>query len=154
MFFHPEDRGEMASMIYNWPADEVLINSDFVTIVIVIIIAQVDAVVVTDGSRVLGKGKTLLCEKHQNTSCCRQIQFRNGRSWHWGTRNQHWYSTSSSSPTKLMKTLMLNKDADKSVFSPGKLDLYVAAGGFHPKRVLPVVLDIGTSNQALLDDPR
>ena len=38
--------------------------------------------------------------------------------------------------------------------SPGKLDLYVAAGGFHPKRVLPVVLDIGTSNQALLDDPR
>ena len=39
-------------------------------------------------------------------------------------------------------------------FSPGKLDLYVAAGGFHPKRVLPVVLDIGTSNQALLDDPR
>ena len=23
MFFHPEDRGEMASMIYNWPADEV-----------------------------------------------------------------------------------------------------------------------------------
>ena len=30
----------------------------------------------------------------------------------------------------------------------------MAAGGFHPKRVLPVVLDIGTSNQALLDDPR
>ena len=25
MFFHPEDRGEMASMIYNWPADEVFI---------------------------------------------------------------------------------------------------------------------------------
>ena len=23
MFFHPEDRGEMASMVYNWPADEV-----------------------------------------------------------------------------------------------------------------------------------
>ena len=59
MFFHPEDRGEMASMIYNWPADEVWINLDFLTIVIVIIIAQVDAVVVTDGSRVLGKGKTL-----------------------------------------------------------------------------------------------
>ena len=49
----------MASMIYNWPADEVLINLDFFTIVIVIIIAQVDAVVVTDGSRVLGKRKTL-----------------------------------------------------------------------------------------------
>ena len=64
MFFHPEDRGEMASMIYNWPADEVLINLDFVTTVIVIIIAQVDAVVVTDGSRVLGERETpFLCEK-------------------------------------------------------------------------------------------
>ena len=35
----------------------------------------------------------------------------------------------------------------------GKLALYVAAAGLHPNRIIPVVLDAGTGNQALLDDP-
>ena len=42
MFFHPEDRGEMASMVYNWPADEVdlMISIFIITVVIIIIIIR------------------------------------------------------------------------------------------------------------------
>ena len=36
--------------------------------------------------------------------------------------------------------------------SIGKLSVYTAAGGIHPRRTLPVVLDVGTDNLELLDD--
>merc|ERR1719293_101176 len=85
MYFCRKDRGEMASMVYNWDHDDV------------------DAVVVTDGRRVLGLG---------------------------------------------------DLGIGGLGISIGKLDLYVAAGGFHPKRVLPVVLDVGTNNETLRNDPR
>ncbi|MEX5717939.1 NAD-dependent malic enzyme [Geodermatophilus maliterrae] len=35
----------------------------------------------------------------------------------------------------------------------GKLTVYIAAAGIHPRRVIPVVLDVGTDNHALLTDP-
>lgn len=37
--------------------------------------------------------------------------------------------------------------------SAGKLDCYVAAAGFSPTRVLPVVIDVGTDNEGLRNDP-
>ena len=35
----------------------------------------------------------------------------------------------------------------------GKLDLYVGAAGFHPARVMPAIIDVGTNNEALRNDP-
>jgi malate dehydrogenase (oxaloacetate-decarboxylating) len=37
--------------------------------------------------------------------------------------------------------------------SIGKLAIYTAAAGVHPGRVIPVMLDAGTDNEALLNDP-
>ncbi|XP_054783036.1 NAD-dependent malic enzyme 62 kDa isoform, mitochondrial isoform X2 [Prosopis cineraria] len=84
MYFSAEDRGEMMSMVYNWPAD------------------QVDMIVVTDGSRILGLG---------------------------------------------------DLGVQGIAIAIGKLDLYVAAAGINPQRVLPVMIDVGTNNEKLLKDP-
>ena len=84
MFFSADDRGAFASMALNWPRNDV------------------QAIVVSDGSRILGLGDLGL----------------NGMG-----------------------------------ICVGKADLYVAAAGFDPSRVLPVVLDVGTDNPRLLSDP-
>ncbi|KAG5251522.1 NAD-dependent malic enzyme family protein [Salix suchowensis] len=84
MYFSAKDKGEMMSMIYNWPAH------------------QVDMIVLTDGSRILGLGDLGV----------------------------------------------------QGIGIPiGKLDIYVAAAGINPQRILPVMLDVGTNNQKLLEDP-
>ncbi|PPD84236.1 hypothetical protein GOBAR_DD18813 [Gossypium barbadense] len=83
MYFSAKDKGEMMSMIYNWPAQ------------------HVDMIVLTDGSRILGLGDLGV----------------------------------------------------QGIGIPiGKLDMYVAAAGINPQHVLPVMLDVGTNNQKLLED--
>ncbi|XP_052194873.1 NAD-dependent malic enzyme 59 kDa isoform, mitochondrial [Diospyros lotus] len=84
MYFSAKDKGEMMSMIYNWPAQ------------------KVDMIVLTDGSRILGLGDLGV----------------------------------------------------QGIGIPiGKLDVYVAAAGINPQRILPIMLDVGTNNEKLLQDP-
>lgn len=39
------------------------------------------------------------------------------------------------------------------LISMGKSNIYTLGGGIDPSRILPVVLDVGTDNPALLNDP-
>eukprot|EP00775_Hariotina_reticulata_P003588 gene3588-3854_t len=84
MYFSAKDKGEMAAMVWSWPQSDV------------------HAIVVTDGSRILGLGDLGL----------------NGLG-----------------------------------IPVGKLDLYCAAAGFHPSKVLPCVIDVGTNNVKLREEP-
>ncbi|KAE9460126.1 hypothetical protein C3L33_08008, partial [Rhododendron williamsianum] len=106
MYFSAKDKGEMMSMIYNWPANQVLQKSSIViacayAVTMLNLQLQVDMIVLTDGSRILGLGDLGV----------------------------------------------------QGIGIPiGKLDMYVAAAGINPQRILPVMLDVGTNNQKLLED--
>jgi hypothetical protein len=111
MYISHKDKGDIRRILDNW------------------IHQNVNIIVVTDGSRILGLG-------YVGNACCRVAVILTS--------------------VRLIKHRLCHISdlgANGMGIPIGKLSLYVAGAGFHPCGTLPITLDLGTNRSELIDAP-
>eukprot|EP00002_Diphylleia_rotans_P007115 TRINITY_DN165_c0_g2_i16.p1 TRINITY_DN165_c0_g2~~TRINITY_DN165_c0_g2_i16.p1 ORF type:complete len:370 (+),score=59.73 TRINITY_DN165_c0_g2_i16:54-1163(+) len=99
-----------------------------------------DIIVVTDGSRILGLGYEYDSKKKVFSNLLKL-----------GFRCRH--NLNGNNIPYSFQTISFRDLGTNGMGIPiGKLSVYVAGAGFHPGKTLPITLDLGTNNQALLTD--